>query len=358
MNFSESLIKWYRINKRDLPWRRTKDPYKIWVSEIILQQTRVNQGWDYYIRFLKKFPTIESLAYSTEQEVLMEWQGLGYYSRARNMHRTSKLIMAEFNGVFPSDYPSILSLPGIGDYTAAAISSIAFNGVYPVMDGNVLRVISRIFGIHDPIDGARGKTIIKNILYDLIDDKYPSDFNQGMMELGALICKPASPECSKCTFNDRCHAFNTNEIKILPVKSKKVKTKNRYFHYFVVEFDKENKTKILLKERTGKDIWKGLNDFPLYELPKKATQLQIKNWLDSNLDKLDFTLNEISEEYKHILSHQTIHARFYFVQITGIIEPVENWILNNKYNAVEIENLSKIPYPKLIENLIRKKFLS
>lgn len=355
MKFSENLINWYDNNKRDLPWRRTKNPYKIWVSEIILQQTRVNQGWDYYLQFLEKFPTIEILAQASEQEVLKQWQGLGYYSRARNMHKTAKRVVLDFKGIFPDDYNTMLSLSGIGDYTAAAISSISFNKPYPVIDGNVLRVVSRIFGIYDPVDSQQGKEIIKNRLNELIDKGNPSDFNQGIMELGALICKPKSPDCWNCVFNDSCIAHNDNEIDKLPVKVKKVKITRRYFHYLVIQFGEKEALTIILKERIENDIWKGLNDFPLFEFSKKMTQSSILKKVAEDLKEFEFSFIGKSKEYKHILSHQTIYTRFYFIRLRGNDKALGKWLLTNNFYISKLSELDLIPFPKLIENFIKKE---
>lgn len=233
MDFSTQIIEWYRTNKRDLPWRKTKNPYQIWLSEIILQQTRVEQGLSYYLKFIEKYPSIKDLANAPQDEVLKLWQGLGYYSRARNLHYTSKVITDKYKGEFPATYKEILDLKGIGEYTAAAISSFSFNLPYPVIDGNVYRVLSRVFDIDTPIDSTLGKKEFKELAYELINKNNPSEYNQAIMEFGALYCKPQSPDCENCIFTSTCLAFKTKKINELPVKSKKLKQKNRYFNYLV-----------------------------------------------------------------------------------------------------------------------------
>jgi len=250
MGFSSKLINWYHQNKRDLPWRNSTDPYQIWLSEIILQQTRVDQGLSYFNKFIEHHPNVNSLANAPEKEVLNLWQGLGYYSRARNLHFTAKVISKEHKGIFPSDYNDILKLKGVGEYTAAAIASFAYNLSYPVIDGNVYRVLSRIFGIENPIDSSKGKKIFKALATELIDNKNPATYNQAIMEFGALQCTPKKPKCEDCPFRLECYALKNELTAELPKKEKKIKQRNRYFNYVVV-IDNE---KIYLKERKEKDI--------------------------------------------------------------------------------------------------------
>ncbi|MFB0925151.1 MAG: A/G-specific adenine glycosylase, partial [Vicingaceae bacterium] len=233
MGFSEKLIVWYNEHKRDLPWRKTTDPYQIWLSEIILQQTRVNQGLDYFNKFIKKHPDIHSLAQSSEKDVLNLWQGLGYYSRARNLHFTAKYISNELNGEFPTEYKDILNLKGVGEYTAAAIASFAYKEAYPVVDGNVYRVLSRMFGIENPIDSTEGKKVFKQLATELIDTKNPDTYNQAIMEFGALQCTPKKPNCEDCPYLLECFAYKNGLITELPKKEKKIKQRNRYFNYLV-----------------------------------------------------------------------------------------------------------------------------
>ncbi|HET8808815.1 MAG TPA: A/G-specific adenine glycosylase, partial [Flavobacteriaceae bacterium] len=269
MNFSEKLIDWYLPQKRELPWRNTVDPYKIWLSEIMLQQTRVAQGLPYYEVFLENFPAVFDLAKASEEKVLKLWQGLGYYSRARNMHFTAKYIAEEKNGEFPKTASGLLKLKGIGDYTAAAIASICFGEPVPVVDGNVYRALSRIFGIETPIDSTLGKKEFKQLAHQLIDPKKPAEHNQALMEFGALQCKPKNPLCETCPFQNSCMALQLGKIEKLPVKTKKIKTTLRHFNYLV--FVSKNK-QTLLQQRTGKGIWQNLYEFPLLESEKEETR--------------------------------------------------------------------------------------
>ena len=282
MNFTKILSKWYDKNKRDLPWRRTKDPYRIWVSEIILQQTRIEQGWDYYLRFIEKFPDLHVLASAREEEVLKLWQGLGYYSRARNMHAAAKEIINLHHGKFPGTYEEIRRLKGIGDYTAAAISSIAFGIPSPVVDGNVCRFFSRYFGIGEPADTQKGKTAVREKAKEHISSEHPGDFNQAIMEFGALQCKPV-PDCMTCPLKTGCVAFQQKRIAEFPVKSKKQRVRTRYFHYLLIKTGKGKNHSVFLKKRTGNDIWKNLFDFPLIETEKAVNYkklILLKEWTD------------------------------------------------------------------------------
>lgn len=342
MDFSEILISWYRNNKRDLPWRKTTNPYKIWLSEIILQQTRVDQGLDYYIKFIKHYPTIKDLANAHEEEVLKLWQGLGYYSRARNLHFTAKIITNNHDGIFPNNYKDIISLKGIGEYTAAAISSFSFNLPYPVIDGNVFRVLSRVFNINTPIDSTLGKKEFKELAIHLIDKKNPAEYNQAIMEFGAIQCKPKNPLCDSCVFNSKCLAFHKNVIEKLPVKSKKVLQKPRYFNYLVIQ-DKNN---IIIKQRTENDIWKGLYDFPLIESKNRINDF--KNLDVSFHNNKDITILK-SKEFLHVLSHQKIYATFWNINTTSLES------FNKKDIVIKRSDLKKYPIPKLIENFIFKK---
>lgn len=346
MDFSSLLIKWYKENKRNLPWRKTTDPYKVWLSEIILQQTRVEQGLSYYLKFIQHYPTIDKLANATEEEVLKLWQGLGYYSRARNLYFTAKYIVNNYNSKFPNNYKEILALKGIGEYTAAAISSFSYNMPYPVIDGNVYRVLSRVFNISTPIDSTQGKKDFKELATELIDKNNPAEYNQAIMEFGALQCKPKSPNCSECIFIDNCLAYSNNTVDNLPVKEKKIKVRNRFFNYLVFTDEQS----ILIKNRTEKDIWQGLFDFPLIESTKPIDQFQ-----DLCLDKYKVMNNlaiksiDKSNEYIHILSHQKIHATFWSIKMNDI-----NSIHTNELKILKSE-LEKYPVPKLIENFSCKK---
>ena len=258
-SFSNKLIDWYNQNKRDLPWRKTKNPYKIWVSEIILQQTRIEFGTKYYNRFLKKYPNVRKLANSSDRDLMKIWEGLGYYSRAINMLKTAKIILNSYNGVFPSKYDQLIQLPGIGDYTASAISSICDNELQPVVDGNVLRFLSRMHKIDLPIESIKTKRYFKKLGLRLIQDVNPGDFNQALMDYGSIICKPKKVDCKSCLFSIDCKAYNSNSVEKYPIKKKKIKVKERYLNYVVVVTD-DNKTQI--KKRDGSGIWKNLYEFP------------------------------------------------------------------------------------------------
>ena len=259
--FSKKVVEWYRLNQRSLPWRETKDPFHIWLSEIILQQTRVNQGLPYYEKFIEAFPSVDKLAAASEQKVLRLWQGLGYYTRARNLHKCAKMIVNSYGGSFPASYNELLLLPGIGAYTAAAIASISFNESVAVVDGNVYRVLSRVFGISTEINSPKGKKEFFELANQLIDKKNPAMFNQAVMEFGALFCKPVNPSCESCTFKASCFAYNNNLVASLPVKKKNKPARRRYFYYFVIQSGKS----LLMSKRGKKDIWEGLYDFYLLE---------------------------------------------------------------------------------------------
>lgn len=340
MGFSEEIIGWYNQNKRDLPWRNSSDPYKIWLSEIILQQTRVDQGLDYYHKFIENYPTIDLLAKAPEKEILKHWQGLGYYSRARNLHYTAKLIVNEYKGVFPKEYKSILNLKGVGEYTAAAITSFAYGMSYPVIDGNVYRVLSRVFGVETPIDSTLGKKEFKTLASKLIDTNNPADYNQAIMEFGALQCTPKRPKCENCPLRLSCYAFKNELVFDLPKKGKKIKQRNRYFNYIVI-FDNDN---IYLKERKEKDIWIGLYDFPLVETKE---QLNSFKTIEKSFKTSALKLVSKSSEYKHILSHQKIYATFWLSEAYNLTEIDEN------YTKIPLAELNNFPIPKLIDNYLQ-----
>ncbi len=343
MNLTQELLAWYAENKRDLPWRNTTNPYYIWLSEIILQQTRVVQGWDYYLRFIENFPTVFDLAAADEEKVLKLWQGLGYYSRARNLHFTAQKIAADYNGIFPKTAKELQKLKGIGAYSAAAIASFAFNECVPAVDGNVLRVVSRLFGIFEPIDSLKGKNAILEKLHVLIDKKHSGTFNQAIIEFGALYCKPSSPDCMHCIFAKTCYANKQQCVNQLPIKSQQVKMKERYFYYLVIADNQQ----ILLHKRTQNDIWKGLYDFPLIESPisldTKKLQQAIKNklklWECGN-----FKIISQKSEIKHQLTHQSIYVNFVILEIQSplhFIAPPYIWAASKQ--------IHDYPVPRLIE---------
>lgn len=312
MDFTKTIISWYNKNKRDLPWRNTRDPYFIWISEIILQQTRVEQGMSYYLKFIKEFPTVKKMAAAPEEKIMKLWQGLGYYSRARNLHTTAKHISIQLNGKFPGTYDEIIKLKGVGPYTAAAISSIAFDQPHAVVDGNVYRVLARVFGIKTPIDSVKGKKEFNELANELLDKKQPALFNQAIMEFGATRCKPQNPDCENCVLNSICIAHSKNLIDVLPVKEKTTKVRNRYFNYVVLK----HKNSIVIKKRTGKDIWKNLYDFPLIETAKELKEPQLlktSEW-KKIAGRSAYIIHSVSKTYKHVLSHQNIFARFWEVE--------------------------------------------
>ncbi len=346
MSFSAILINWYLKNKRDLPWRNTSDPYKIWLSEIILQQTRVEQGLPYYLKFTQNYPDVKKLAKANEDEVMKLWQGLGYYSRARNLHFTAKQIATKHKGNFPSNYHEIRALKGIGDYTAAAIASFAYNLPHAVVDGNVMRVLSRYLGINEAIDGSKGKKMLAEAAQELLDVKNPAVYNQAIMEFGATYCVPAKPDCEKCPFNDSCEAFRLKKVNELPYKSKKTKITKRYFHYFILDY----KGKTYLHKRKSGDIWQGLYEFPLHEA---KSHLEFDELLKSQLLKdvakhSKMRLIKTSSTKKHILSHQHIFAQFYHIHLN---KP----FINERYIEVPFEILNNYALPRLIHRYLEEE---
>ncbi|MBA3682270.1 MAG: A/G-specific adenine glycosylase [Bacteroidetes bacterium] len=340
--FSRGLITWYKTNKRDLPWRNHKDPYKIWLSEIILQQTQVIQGTSYYLKFTQKYPKIGQLAAAKEDEVLKLWQGLGYYSRARNLHAAAKVVNDSHKGVFPSKYEDIKALKGVGDYTAAAISSFAYNMPYAVVDGNVYRVLSRLFGIETPIDSGTGKKEFQQLATELLDKKEPGQHNQAIMEFGSQFCKPVNPDCPNCIFNAKCVAFKNKQVNELPVKAKKTKVRDRFLNY-VVLIDKKNE--IYLNRRVAGDIWQGLYEFLLIESDKEITTPQLLNHKKvKEAAGEKFKLLHTSKLYKHVLSHQHLYARFYVVK-TSIS-------LSKTQTKTTLNNLTDFAFARLSEKFL------
>lgn len=347
MNFFNTQIhSWYALFKRDLPWRASNNPYFIWLSEIILQQTRIDQGLSYYLRFTDEFPTINDLANASEDQILKLWQGLGYYSRARNLHFTAKYICKNFNGVFPNDYQSILSLKGIGEYTASAIASISFNLEYPAVDGNVHRVLSRYFGIQDPIDTNAGKKACYELARELIKGTDPGMHNQAIMEFGALQCTPRNPDCQKCPLNESCFAYTFGKVNELPVKLKKTKQRDRYFNYIVLNWEDTT----WLQKRIESDIWKNLFEFPLIETSEETSIQQIAstNQFLELIDQGSSTIVNVSNWKVHILSHQRIHYRFIRINLNEEIRRSDTLIRVNK------EEIFNFAVPRLLENYINE----
>ncbi|MDU8884932.1 A/G-specific adenine glycosylase [Yeosuana sp. MJ-SS3] len=342
MVFSKTLTHWYSNNKRDFPWRKTKNPYYIWLSEIILQQTQVKQGLPYYEVFIRTYPTVFDLANASESEILKLWQGLGYYSRARNLHTTAKYIVNKFNGEFPSTYDDLLKLKGVGDYTASAIASICFNENTAVVDGNVYRVLARYFGIETPINSTKGTKEFKKLAQELIDKKNPAEFNQAIMEFGATQCKPKNPDCAACPFNNSCIALQKNMIDKLPVKQKTIKLRKRYFNFLV--FISENGNTVLEKRKT-KGIWQNLYQFPLIESNKSLNYKELKDIvnahhvLNGNCFNL-FLYNE--DDIIHKLSHQHLYTKFWIVEVKTLHE-----------NSININDVKDFAVPVLIDNFLK-----
>ena len=342
MKLSKTLVSWYLQNKRDLPWRETTNPYCIWLSEIILQQTRVDQGLAYYLKFVKNFPTVFDLARADEEEILKLWQGLGYYSRARNLHTSAKYIIDELEGVFPTNYKSLLKLKGVGDYTASAIASICFDEPTAVVDGNVYRVLARYFGIATPINGTSGIKEFKKLAQELIDIKNPANHNQAIMEFGARMCKPQNPDCTICPLNDSCIALQKKEVKNLPIKDKKVKVRKRYFNYLVV-ITSDKKT--ILRKREGKGIWQNLYEFPLIETQVVIDEVDLINHKEFNnlFKKEELTIRQFNQKsIVHKLSHQHINTQFWIVEVCTNNLATTNWAA-----------IDDFPVPILIHNFIK-----
>ena len=346
-NFSAILLKWYSHYKRELPWRGERDPYKIWVSEIILQQTRIAQGWNYYLRFIERFPTVADLANASQDEVLKHWQGLGYYSRARNLHTGAKYIVNQHDGKFPRRYEDILKIKGVGEYTAAAIASMAYLLPYPTVDGNAFRVLTRIFGIHTPIDTNAGKKEITDLANKLIDKKQASSFNQAIMDFGALQCTPASPNCCACCFEFLCVAKQNNLQSVLPIKSQKTKIRTRYFYYLHIHYQK----KTIIQKREKNDIWKSLYEFPLIENDKELSIEEVLSdiFLKEMLKNCTYTVAAVSSSYKHQLSHQLIIAQFITLVVTK-----GKLIATPPLLFIPKSEIDKYPVARLTERFLEK----
>jgi A/G-specific adenine glycosylase len=341
-------MQWYANNKRDLPWRRTRDPYHIWVSEIILQQTRVEQGLAYYHRFLERFPDVESLAIAEEEDVMKVWQGLGYYTRARNIHFSAKVIKKEHQSVFPVSYDEIRRLKGIGEYSASAISSIVYGTPHPVIDGNVLRLVSRYAGIIDPVNSTSGKKKIKAFLDIRIDHGQPGIFNQAAMEMGALVCKPKLPLCAECPLRDNCIAFREGTVSQLPVISKPTKISVRNFNYIVIFSGKKEDPQLWIRKRTATDIWKSLYDFPLLETKNEIFQDDLESLEDWNYiaGKHHLKITQSFSLPKYMLSHRELRVKFF---ITYSID-----YIHKDFIKIPLFDFYNYPVPRLIENILKK----
>lgn len=341
--FTKKLAEWYLQHQRNLPWRSTSSPYPIWLSEVILQQTRVSQGKPYYQKFLRQFPTVSHLANASERDVLRTWQGLGYYSRARNLHACAKKIMREYNGTFPRTYAELLTLPGIGPYTAAAISSICFQEPRAVVDGNVYRVLARIFGIKTPINSPAGIRKFRELAQQLLDVRDPARHNQALMEFGALHCTPKTPDCAACPFASSCVAFQANLQSVLPVKVRAQRIKTRHFHYFVFTTGRS----LLMRERTEKDIWKGLYDFYLVESTSARSLGKILHGEPLLARYIRPETVVSSPKYTHLLSHQRIIATFHLCPI-----PAEARAAFQPLQRIAIKKVNALPKPVLISRFL------
>lgn len=341
MTFAQKILVWYAVNKRNLPWRGTRNPYNVWLSEIILQQTRVVQGTPYYLKFITAFPTVYDLANASEERVLKLWQGLGYYSRARNLHAAAKTVVGAYDGAFPKTYEGLLKLKGVGDYTASAIASICFNLPEPVVDGNVYRVLARYFGVEIPINSTKGIKYFKKLAYKVMDPDHIRDYNQGIMEFGALQCTPKNPNCMYCPLSDSCFALQKGKVQELPVKTNTTKVRRRYFNYLFF-MDSDGNT--LLQQRTGKGIWQNLWEFPLLESKHEIDE-------DAVIKKLnDFVgakkVREITRHHElpiiHKLSHQHLYTVFWMIKTDEMLQ-----------NGIPLSEVEKYPVPVLIAEFLK-----
>jgi len=346
MSFAVKLISWYREKGRDLPWRATHDAYIIWLSEIILQQTRVEQGMPYFHRFVEAFPMVTKFAEANEEDILRLWQGLGYYSRARNMHKAAKMVVNDFQGIFPNTYEEAIRLPGVGEYTAAAIASFASNEAKAVVDGNVYRVLARYFGIKEPINSGHGKKMFAEIAQEMLDGENPGVYNQAIMDFGALQCKPKNPLCADCIFQMECVAFQERFVDVLPVKLKGKGSRNRYFHYFIIMEDEQ----ILMSKRGLGDVWTNLYEFPMIETAEDRSKLDLMTEADfTEYFEEDTVLTIVGKQIKHVLSHQNIYARFYVVGNPHALKRKKK-----SWNYHYYEKIDKLAKHKLIFSFLEK----
>ncbi len=338
MNFNNQLVQWYQTNKRQLPWRSTSDAYIIWLSEIILQQTRVEQGLPYFYRFLENYPDVTSFAGAEEDDILKLWQGLGYYSRGRNMLKTARMVKDQYDGKFPETYEQLIKLKGIGQYTAAAIASFSANEAKAVVDGNVYRVLARYFGIYEPINSTKGQKTFQLLADELLDKQLPGQHNQAMMEFGAMLCKPKNPYCAICPVRPGCYAYANNAVADLPVKLNKLKIRERFFNYFLI-IDGDT---ILMNKRGDKDIWANMYDLPLIEtsslldIDELVLQPQVKEFFGA-----DIKIAENPAVKKHVLTHQRLYVRLIKLQS----QPVK---LKNDWFFISVEEMKKLAIPRIV----------
>ncbi|MEM7055598.1 MAG: A/G-specific adenine glycosylase [Bacteroidota bacterium] len=351
--FADWLVTWYQASKRILPWRNTNDPYRIWLSEVILQQTRVAQGLPYYQRFIEQYPTIQDLAEAKEEAVLRLWQGLGYYTRARNLYACARMVVSQFNGQFPNNYQDLLRLKGIGQYTAAAIASLAFREPIPVVDGNVYRVLARIFGVEEDIASTRGKKVFYELAQSLVPQDRAGLYNQAIMEFGAIQCMPTKPLCKTCIFKAYCVAFHTGRQKSLPVKNLTIKIQKRFFHYFVIQ----SADKLYMKLRKKSDIWQGLYDFYLVEDSQLKEPEQLEDELIALIWRHQLPVEKKPRLYKHMLTHRRLYAHFFQVKATPQFIKEAKLILDKTHSsAFMLEATKSLPKPILISNFLKEEF--
>ncbi len=342
-------MRWYGEHQRDLPWRHTQDPYLIWLSEVILQQTRVAQGTPYYQRFAAAFPTVQTLAAAEQEQVLRLWQGLGYYSRARNLHRCAQKVVSKHNGRFPTTYQELLKLPGVGAYTAAAIASFAYNETVPVVDGNVYRVLSRAFGIKDDIQSSGGQKKFREQAERLVPRGEANVYNQAIMEFGALQCTPVQPACLLCPLSEQCYAYQHGQQQFLPVKTKKTKVRLRFLHYLVIR----QQDTVWMRRRDERGIWAGLYDFYSVETTQQATFEQLTDPVINLLLSQEGANVRSSAPYQHLLTHQRLHVTFNTITLSKYPENLANE--TNRLQAYSVDELEQLPKPVLIDNFLQKE---
>jgi len=353
---TKAVLRMYAENKRDLPWRNTRNPYKIWLSEIILQQTQVKQALPYYDKITKAFPTLEHLAKAEENDLLLLWQGLGYYSRARNMHAAARFIQHELNGKFPQSYSELLKLKGVGSYTAAAVASIAFEEPVAAVDGNVIRILSRVFAVQEPVDKASGKNIISNLAEKLVSQDNPGDFNQAMMDLGATLCRKSNPDCLNCPLSEVCTAYAENMADRLPLKVNKQKKQNRYICYFIVRNVSNAGQALILRKRSTSGIWKNMYDFPVLEYETKPTLSALPNDFFTQYG-LALKANQIIDTgslRKHLLSHRNLFVKFYLLPLAdehfkALLSADKNFI------ETKFSDLNAFPFPEIINKFFKEE---
>jgi A/G-specific adenine glycosylase len=345
-DFTRKLLEWnFFHNNRPMPWKGESDPYRIWLSEIILQQTRVEQGWSYYERFIRTFPDVHAIARAPQEDVYKLWEGLGYYTRCKNLIASAKIISEKLNGFFPTSYDEIIKLKGIGPYTAAAISSFAFNEKRAVVDGNVQRVLARYFGLSTPTDTPEGKKLFADLAQSLIDETSPGIYNQAIMDFGATICRPRNPLCTQCVQSDDCEAYNNNFVNDVPVKQKTLKIKSRWLYYFVIESDDA----VYIRKRESKDIWQNLYEFVLLETDSEHEETALR-FLDELLQHQSYSLISSSEIYSQQLTHQRISGRFLHIRLKKKLK------LNGAYRLVKKININEYAFPKFINSYLQKSF--